>query len=287
MAAAKLNDDDLDDLILAVKGLGVGGNNPIYDEIQVRQTVLAEGDCVPGAGLLMPPFETCSSWPYTVCEADYSVCEVEDGVVYPVTGQDPVAVAVGDMNNDGVQDIMVANQLTDNVTLLQGELDEAGDYRVNTESKPAKLISLGEKPLDIALGDVDGDGYLDLIGAFANKASISWGSDGTNFETPFYIEETPEGEELRPNRVATGDFNGDERDDVLVLCQKTSRIYLYISLGERKFAGPYTFTAATEPSDIQMTDINQDGCMDLAVSNEKSRSISLLINEFCPNIKSK
>jgi hypothetical protein len=286
LAAARLNDDGLDDLILAITGVGIGGNNPILDEIQIRQTEEAPNVCIPGPGLMPPPFQTCTDWPYTQCHAQYSLCDVEDAVAYPTTGQNPVAVAVGDMNNDDIQDIMVANQLTHNVTLLEGSLNQFGRYRVNTDQKPAKLISLGEEPLDITLGDVDGDGFLDLIGAFKYKASISWGSDGTNFETPFYFEETPEGEELRPTRVKAGDFNGDGRDDVIVLCQKTSRIYLYISLGERKFAGPYTFTAATEPSDIQMTDVNQDGCMDLVVSNEKSKTISLLINEFCPSKKS-
>ena len=287
LAAAPLDDDHLDDLVLAVKGYGIGGGNPIYDEIQIRQTAVIPEVCAPQDGFLLPPFETCSLWDYTECHAEFSVCEMDDSVLYPTTGQDPVAVSVGDVNNDDVLDILVANQLTHNVTMLAGSLDEDGRYQVDVPDYPAKLISLGEEPLDISLGDVDGDGFLDLVGAFAYKVSISWGTDGTNFETPFYIEKTPEGEELRPNSVKTGDFNGDGRDDVIVLCQKTSRIYLYISLGERKLAGPYTFTAATEPSDIEMTDINQDGCMDLAVSNEKSKSISLLVNEFCPSQPSK
>jgi hypothetical protein len=281
IAAARLDGDEIDDIIVAIRGNGVSGNNcSVPDELLVLPTrhEPQAGPCEAPP----PPFNVCEAWTYSDCSAEYTVCESQTSVKYPATGEFPVAIATGDVNNDGIVDILAANQKTHDVTLLTGTIDPWGEYVVDTLEHPAKLISLGEEPRDIALGDVDGDGFLDLVGAFEKKVSISWGVDGTNFETPFYIEALPCGAGIFPSKAIAADFSGDGFDDVLVLSKKTSRIYLYVSLGQRSFAGPYQFTAASKPTDIQMCDINQDGCTDLMVANEDSHTVSLLVNEFCP-----
>lgn len=81
-------------------------------------------------------------------------------------GQKPVAVVIADENRDGILDVLTANETSDNVTILPG----IG----NTQFKPAKHYSAGDAtrpeifPTDLALADLNRDGFLDAIIAHAN-----------------------------------------------------------------------------------------------------------------------
>lgn len=283
IGAADLNGDGLPDLISGVKGTPPGQTNcPVLDEISVHLNREQAGQCTVEGEPVTPPPSMCDAYPGTSCGIQYEICTQDHWVSYPHTGQFPSAIAIGDVDNDGTPDILVANKTTSDVTLITGTVDpDTGLYLVSTDETPVKLISLGQEPLDIGLADVDGDGFLDLVGAFSNKISISWGADGSNFETPMYIEKTPDGKKHEPHMVKAADFNEDGRADIIVLSQKKARIYLYVSLGDRTFAGPYEFSSAHEPVDLQLADLNQDGCTDVLVANKGSRTISLLVNEFC------
>src|SRR4030095_16714410 len=69
-------------------------------------------------------------------------------------GTNPYSVAVGDFNSDGKQDLAVANQSSDNVSILLG--DGAGSFSA------ASNVSVGTAPYSVAVGDFNGDGKQDL-----------------------------------------------------------------------------------------------------------------------------
>ena len=72
----------------------------------------------------------------------------------------PFSVAVGDFNGDGKQDLAVANQGSDNVSILLG--DGTGNFSAPTN------FAAGNGPCSVAVGDFNGDGKQDL--AVANVA---------------------------------------------------------------------------------------------------------------------
>jgi hypothetical protein len=76
-------------------------------------------------------------------------------------GYDPLSVAVGDFNGDGVPDLVVANRAYNNVSVLLGNGD--GTFRA------AASYAVGSGPVSVAVGDFNGDGKLDL--AVANEGS--------------------------------------------------------------------------------------------------------------------
>jgi hypothetical protein len=76
-------------------------------------------------------------------------------------GTNPFSVAVGDFNGDGNEDLMVANQTSNNVSVLLG--DGAGSFSAATN------FGVGSNPLSVAVGDFNGDGKQDL--ATANQSS--------------------------------------------------------------------------------------------------------------------
>ena len=76
-------------------------------------------------------------------------------------GTNPFSVAVGDFNGDGKQDLAVANEGSNNVSILLG--DGAGSFSAATN------FGVGTNPFSVAVGDFNGDGKQDL--AVANNGS--------------------------------------------------------------------------------------------------------------------
>ena len=62
----------------------------------------------------------------------------------------PVALAVGDFDNDGNLDLAVANQSADNASVLIGNGD--GTFATRTD------FDAGDSPSSLAVGDFNGDG---------------------------------------------------------------------------------------------------------------------------------
>src|SRR5215510_8638865 len=125
-------------------------------------------------------------------------------------GPDPVSVAVGDFNGDGVQDLVVANSGdfdSGNISVLLGNGDGTFQAAVN--------FGAGNNPSSIAVGDFNGDGIQDLTVAHgffgSNSVSVLLGNgDGT------FQEAVNFGAGIFPVSVAVGDFNGDGRPDLAV-----------------------------------------------------------------------
>ena len=83
---------------------------------------------------------------------------------YPV-GEAPESVALGDLNGDGVTDIVTANSWDNNVSVLLG--DGAGDFL------PEVTCTVGVAPESVALRDLNGDGVTDIVTANKHSDDVS------------------------------------------------------------------------------------------------------------------
>lgn len=86
------------------------------------------------------------------------------GISFPA-GDGARSVAVGDFNQDGRQDLAVANYRSDTVSVLLGRV--RGGFGAPT-SYPA-----GSGPASVAVGDFNGDGHPDLATANYLAGSVS------------------------------------------------------------------------------------------------------------------
>ena len=68
-----------------------------------------------------------------------------------------VSLATGDLDHDGDLDAVVANLASDNVSVLLG--NGAGGF---TPHSPVPTVAIAT-PSSVALGDLNGDGYLDAL----------------------------------------------------------------------------------------------------------------------------
>jgi hypothetical protein len=64
-------------------------------------------------------------------------------------------VAVGDLNGDGILDVIVANEGSDDVSVLLGNGD--GSFQA------AQNFRVGSGPVSVAMGDFNGDGWPDVV----------------------------------------------------------------------------------------------------------------------------
>jgi hypothetical protein len=169
-------------------------------------------------------------------------------------GGSPQSVALGDFNGDGKQDLVVAHELSDNVSILLG--DGAGNFGAPTN------FSVGDSPESVALGDFNGDGKQDFAVAnrFSDDVSILLGDGTGNFSVPtnFAVGGSP-------YSVTVGDFNGDGRQDLAVPNINLKNVSILLGHGTGNFSAPTDFHTGGFPYSVAVGDFNDDGKQDLAV----------------------
>jgi hypothetical protein len=110
----------------------------------------------------------------------------------------------------------------------------------------------------ITHGDVNGDGYDDLLFAYNND--FLWGiiyNDGTgNFPTPEYF-----GLAFPPIDIDCADLNDDGRDDVIIAGEYSSIFFSYVSGFEQQSLG-YTWTTGCN---VLVCDIDNDNMKDILI----------------------
>jgi hypothetical protein len=188
-------------------------------------------------------------------------------------------LAIGDFNEDGIQDLVATNSSLNNVAVLLGK----GDGTFNTEVSYAVTTTatgnLGQAPWNVVAGDLDGDGNLDLAVASDNAGSVTillGNGDGT-FQTPTYI---PTGGQ-QVGSVAVADFNGDNKLDLATTSAGDNAVYVLLNTTSRRngfsFGAPTKNTMNSGPYYLTIGDFDRDGTPDIISANNSSNNVGVLI----------
>ncbi|CAF0961466.1 unnamed protein product [Adineta steineri] len=194
-----------------------------------------------------------------------------DMVTYS-TDSTPVSVAFGDFNNDTYLDIVVANQDDDDINILinnsDGTFTDGDTYYGDSDSAPASVV----------VDDVNNDGYLDIIVANngTNTIGIFLGSGDGEFADEVTYSTFPG---TSPYFLATGDFNNDKQQDIVVLNQGNGIVLVYLGSGNETFTDPVVLSTGSlsQPVSLTVADLNSDGSLDIAVACSYVNVITVFI----------
>ena len=152
-------------------------------------------------------------------------------------GTHPTSVAVGDFNG-GAPDLAVANEGSDSVSILLG--NGFGQFTGATS------VSAGDAPSSVVTGSFNGDAFTDLAIASVGDDNIAIRlGDGTGGFSGTDTVST--GTSSDPRAIATGDFNNDDKTDLVSANQGTSTVSVHLGDGLGGFATDPT------PKDVSAT----------------------------------
>ena len=178
-------------------------------------------------------------------------------------GSDPLAVASKDLDGDGVPDLAVLNQQSNDVSILLGI--GGGTF------KPQTRYPVGTQPRDLALADFTGDGRIDLLSVHfaSNDIWVRPGNGDGTFGARIRTVTTN-----RPWTIAVGDFNHDGNFD-LVTTNQSPTMSVLLGRGDGTFGPERTLTTRGPADRPTVADLNGDGKLDIAVADNGTRYVSM------------
>jgi hypothetical protein len=184
----------------------------------------------------------------------------------------PYGPAVGDFNNDGKQDLAIANNSSATVSIRLG--DGAGGFSGST------TVSTGNNPFAIAVGDFNGDGNQDLAVACTSGGvvSIRFGDGAGNFSGTTNVSAGS-----TAKSIALGDFNGDGKLDFVTANFGADTASVRFGDGAGGFSGSTNVSVGDGPGQVRVGDFDGDGDLDFATSNQNAGTVSVRLNDGAGN----
>jgi len=187
-------------------------------------------------------------------------------------GNSPRSVITGDLNGDGILDLIAADRSDDTLSVLLG--DGTGSFSAATS------FAVGNEPRSVSIGDLNGDGILDLISANRQDASVSVllgdGTGSFSTATSFAVGSSP-------RSVSIGDLNGDGILDLITADYNDDTVSVVLGDGTGNFSAATSFTVGDQPRSVSIGDLNGDGLLDLVTADYNNDTVSVLLGDGTGN----
>ncbi len=198
------------------------------------------------------------------------------GNLPPATATSPTMdVAAIDIDGDNDLDILIANEFSPNLLLLN---DGGGRF---SDVSAARLPQRNFDSEDIAVADFDRDGDLDIVFVSEDNAVHEFYLNDGN---AFFTDAATTLPSSIANAVAVADFNQDMYPDLVFGNNGQNFLLINDRQGGFQDEGDLRLPARLDPTqDIQLVDVDNDGDVDLLAGNEDRNR--LLINDGSANFE--
>ena len=282
VALADINEDsNLDIVVLTLTKLWVAFGDGIGN-FTVASDV---GDADDGAGLAVGDFDEDEHLDVAIANGGGESLTIffGDGAgAFPsfnnlTVGSGPAGLVTVDLDADGSLDLVVVLTAIDDIITYLG--DGLGGFTL-ADSAAAGISNLGGDAIEIAVGDLNGDGDLDFVvphlvngSASGDKVSVLLGDGAGGIGNP---KEFVVG--LHPRSVVLEDFNGDGFLDIATANRIPDDVTVITGDGLGGFGAPTSFFAAfDDASSVSAGDFVGDGVVDLLTTNLQDPDVEILL----------
>jgi hypothetical protein len=180
---------------------------------------------------------------------------------------------LGDVNRDGTPDVVTANSGARSVSVLLGTGDGGVAAKVD--------YALGSFAAAIALGDLNNDGYLDIVTNAGGGVLLGAGNGS-------FAAATADTSGIGGVSLALGDVNGDGKLDVATAngpagYEVKGTVSVRLGKGDGTFATNVDYAAGFGPHALALGDLNGDHKLDIVVVNngygDGGWSVSVLLGK--------
>ena len=183
----------------------------------------------------------------------------------------PYSVAVGDFNGDGKPDLVTADEILNQSSVLIGNGD--GTFQ------PYVAYTTGDDSRKVVIGDFNRDGHLDFAVSGSAGVSVLLGNGDGTFQPqifyPFASNDNP--------YMLTADLNGDGILDLAVASTGGSSgtdtagfVSVMLGKGDGTFNSPVVYPTNGYSVAVEAADFKGNGVLDLVTTNYYASNISLL-----------
>ncbi|MFZ4796458.1 MAG: FG-GAP-like repeat-containing protein [Bacteroidia bacterium] len=202
---------------------------------------------------------------------------------------DPSSVVIFDIDGDGKKDLAITRYSPSQLVIFRNTTTTAGSPTFVSVT----TAWLGSYPHFIKCADLDGDGKKDLVtGNFvSNNISIIKNTTSTvnaiSFQTPYNLSSGSGNSYCQG--ISLADFDNDNKIDIGVCNNGNNNISIFKNnsvvgtINSTSFATQVNFSVSSGPIDLFASDLNNDGKLEVLVSNNASSNISILRNRIIAN----
>ncbi|CAF3237129.1 unnamed protein product [Rotaria socialis] len=185
-------------------------------------------------------------------------------------GITPLAVAIGDFNNDTRLDLVITNKLGRSVSVLLGYSNQAFIQET--------ALTTGNKlpPRSFAIADFNNDNQKDIsvVNLGANNVGIFLRNSNHSFTSQKRLLT-----DSTPMAITVGEFNNDSFIDIVVTNYDSGNVGVFLGYGNGSFFSQKTFTTGSlsYPRAVAVGDFNNDMFVDIIVANYGINNVGILL----------